>query len=276
MSLIYLRQAVARQIQRVAPSQTLSRQFLSATLAPLGPWKTATIHSLADLKSASLTHASSFHSTVFRSAEGKAIDGLMDVLSREHTEEMENASGEMPDDLEKLQKTLSGKDWKIVDSPDTGITRLVRTTKNNLKVQVSFHCQDTVEDDYLEEGGEQENDEDFEPSVPIRFSVLATKAGQTMVFTCLSDETAAQIQSVAITSSQDESSILTNGYLPSQSYQGPEFTQLAEDLQASFQTFLEEEIGVDTDVASFIAMYADYKEQNQYLNFLDRCKKILV
>jgi len=51
-------------------------------------------------------------------------------------------------------------------------------------------------------------------------------------------------------------------------FQGPIFRELAEDLQDSFVSYVQEECGVTTDVAAFISMYADYKEQLQYINWL--------
>ena len=39
--------------------------------------------------------------------------------------------------------------------------------------------------------------------------------------------------------------------------QGPEFTELADDLQEAFQTYVEKECGIDGDVAAFIAVPAD-------------------
>ena len=58
-------------------------------------------------------------------------------------------------------------------------------------------------------------------------------------------------------------------------YQGPDFTELAEDLQDAFHTYLEEEVGVNKDVAAFISMYTDYKEQCQYVQFLEDAQNIL-
>ena len=58
-------------------------------------------------------------------------------------------------------------------------------------------------------------------------------------------------------------------------YQGPEFTELAEDLQESFQTYVVEECGVDEDVTAFISMYADYREQEEYVAWMKTAIDIL-
>mmetsp|Transcript_1235 Transcript_1235/g.1623 ORF Transcript_1235/g.1623 Transcript_1235/m.1623 type:complete len:273 (-) Transcript_1235:77-895(-) len=217
----------------------------------------------------------SFHTSAPRLEEFTARDGLVDILTREFDEDRENGLAVMPAELKELQTQLA-KDWKIVDSDDTGMVRMIKNTPaaGNLKVQLSFHCQDTVEAD-APEGEDEEDEEAEEPSLPISFTVLATKAGQSMVIQCMSEEGAAQIQSVAITNTETPEVITANGFISAQTYQGPEFTELAQDLQFSFQSFVEEDLGVNEDVASFIAMYCDYKEQSQYVNFLEQCKKII-
>ena len=50
-------------------------------------------------------------------------------------------------------------------------------------------------------------------------------------------------------------------------YGGPTFDELDSELQDSFHEYLAES-GVDDTVASFIALYADYKEQQEYTKWL--------
>jgi hypothetical protein len=57
--------------------------------------------------------------------------------------------------------------------------------------------------------------------------------------------------------------------------QGPEFTELAEDLQESFQNYVAEECGVDEDVTAFISMYCDYREQEEYVSWMKTAIDIL-
>jgi hypothetical protein len=57
--------------------------------------------------------------------------------------------------------------------------------------------------------------------------------------------------------------------------QGPEFEELAEDLQASFENYVKEECGVDDDVTAFISMYCDYREQEEYVSFMKTAVEIL-
>jgi complement component 1 Q subcomponent-binding protein len=196
---------------------------------------------------------------------------LSDILAREHAEEIENNSAVLPTELEELKDKLA-KDWKIVD--DGAMTKMFRTL-GALKVQVSFHCQDAVEveEEFLEEDGTIVEAED-EAANPIRFTVTATKAGKSLVLTCISEDATARIQSVAVTT-EDAISIMTNSGVESNKYQGPDFEELAEDLQDAFHGYLNEDVGLNEDVASFIAMYADYKEQTHYVEFLKDAQALL-
>ena len=56
----------------------------------------------------------------------------------------------------------------------------------------------------------------------------------------------------------------------------PEFTELAEDLQESFQSYVIEECGIDEDVTAFISMYSDYREQEEYVSWMKSAVDILV
>jgi hypothetical protein len=200
---------------------------------------------------------------------------LIDLLKREQAEEAENTAT-MPAELANL-KALLEKDWKIVD--DGAMTRLHKTLESSAKVQVVFHCQDMVQyedEDFMpeeeEQEGEQEEEEEEESAVPIRFTVTITKAGKTLAMTCLTTEDLnASIQGVVVTSSE----LLPGMTLPPDEFQGPEFIELAEDLQEAFHNFLNEDVGVAEDVVSFLSMYCDYKEQTQYVQFLEDTKTLL-
>ena len=199
-----------------------------------------------------------------------ATDGLIDILKREYDEEKENETSTMPDELKDLYKTIQSRDWKIVE--EGAMTRLF-STSGARKVQILFHCQDTVEDEvYDEEEEPVEYEEGEEPAPAFRFTVTVSKAGKTMVFVCLSKDARCTIESVNVT--QTEVTQLDNG-VPAAEYQGPEFFELAADLQDAFDGYLVDEVGIDEDMAAFISMYADYKEQTQYVEFLESAKNLL-
>ncbi|GAX23666.1 hypothetical protein FisN_12Hh240 [Fistulifera solaris] len=205
-----------------------------------------------------------------RAMSGEARQTLVDILGREHAEEIENESTTMPEDLGSLKKTLENEHgWKIVD--DGAMTKLYRTIGSS-KVQVTFHCQDAVEMDDEEDFDE----EAIEAAAPVRFTVTVTKAGKTLAMTCITTEDlSVSIQNIVNTSDQQAETMLRENVIPSDVYQGPEFVELAEDLQDAFHNYLIEDVGIGSDFVSFVSMYCDFKEQTEYVNFLEDTKAIL-
>ncbi|CAB9516123.1 expressed unknown protein [Seminavis robusta] len=190
---------------------------------------------------------------------------LSDVLARELAEETEEGRDQIPEELAELKSSIE-KDWKVVD--DGAITRLIRSIGAS-KVVVSFHCQDTVDgaEDYVEE------EEGEEPALPFRFEILVSKAGNTLVLNCISNAGETTVDGVAMTT-EDIESVQANG-IGRNNYQGPEFQELAEDLQEALHEYVFSELGIDEDVSAFVSMYADYKEQVQYIGFLTNVSKVL-
>ena len=191
---------------------------------------------------------------------------LATLLKREIVEETQTNPIEMPEDLMELKKILSTK-WTIVDGSTTGddgaTVKMFRKepTSNGAKVFLKFHCQDTVqvEDTLLD---------DEELSAPLQFEVEITLAGKIMKMACTSEDAVALIDGITITS---DASTDKDG----ESYRGPILEDLPEDIKEEFEHYLREECGVDEDVAAFTAMYADFREQSEYIRWIKEVKKIV-
>lgn len=56
------------------------------------------------------------------------------------------------------------------------------------------------------------------------------------------------------------------------SYHGPPFSNLDEALQESLESYLESR-GITTDLTSFISNYSEFKENNEYIKWLNKMKK---
>jgi complement component 1 Q subcomponent-binding protein, mitochondrial len=206
------------------------------------------------------------------SSENSAVQGLVDILAREEQEEIDAGNTELPADLADLQKTLE-KDWRIVVGKDDAMVNLFSKVSASPKIQVSFHCQDTVQEGM---GGDEAEEEEGEDEMsPVRFTVTITKAGKTLTFACLSDNGLVNIEGVSTCLSSPESIHATQGALEKTLYQGPDFMELAEDLQDAMAIYLEEECRITSDVAAFVAMYSDYKEQLSYVQFLKTMQSIV-
>lgn len=183
---------------------------------------------------------------------------LLASLRREYEEEVQSGQNEIPDDLLALKNRLK-ESWRIVEEGAT--TTLY--SKSSQKMHVSFHCQDSVEEI---ESNEDQYDEREEISMPVHFQVTLSKAGKSLILECLSDYGEARVVGVRTESEEIEESQL---------YQGPDFVELDESLQQSFSMFLKEDLAVDDDVASFIAMQSDYIEQTHYVQFLKDAQSII-
>lgn len=211
---------------------------------------------------------------------------VIPILQRELDEEMATESTKMPPELAELKAKVE-KDWRIVE--DGAVVKLHRTLPhNNAKVQLVFHCQDSMpDDDYMndyndeeeeeeDQEGNQRNDEeeedDSEWATPLRFQVQVAKGGKTLVLSCLTTEAQEpSISSVTVTTKE----LKSHDDLGVDDYQGPVFEELAEDLQLGFLNLLRKEVRVTPDVITFLTMYSDFKEQSQYVQFLQDAKNVL-
>ncbi|CAJ1957747.1 unnamed protein product [Cylindrotheca closterium] len=190
-----------------------------------------------------------------------AASNLLDSLRREYEEEVQSGQNEIAEDLLLLKNQLE-ENWRIVEEGAT--TTLY--SKSSQKIQVSFHCQDSVEEVETNEDPIDNEGEEEEMSMPVHFQVTLSKAGKSLILECLSNCGEASVVGVRTEAEDIEESEL---------YQGPEFVELDESLQESFSMFLKEELAVDDDVAIFIAMQSDYIEQSQYLQFLKDVQSII-
>lgn len=207
--------------------------------------------------------------------DSSASETLSDLLQRELEEEDHNESATMPADLAALKTQIEEK-WRFVEGMlgDDGATvKLFRKDSDSAggKVSITFHCQDTITAEDADEDYEEEDDQ--EETAALRFVTTVTKASKTMVLTCLSQNAEVKVESVAFTDADPESAA-TNG-VDESLYQGPEYSELAEDVQEAFDDFVQSDCGIDEDVAGFIAMYADYREQVEYVRWLKVAKGIL-
>lgn len=279
----------SRFVSRPASFQSVSSltsRCAAASSQALSGLTTSPETTAAAGRTVTMTHqssASNSHKRYFSTVQTE----LSDILTRELAEEEANGSSTMPEDLAELKAQIE-ESWRVVDGgvsgDGSGVVRLFKKEPlegSGAKVAIAFHCQDTIpsEDkesggslfDQMTEGGDEEEEED---AVAVRFTVMISRAGKTMVYTCLSEDAVTNVERVAVVDGDDIEDLIANG-VDEKAYQGPEFTELAEDLQGSLCEFIDDVAGVDTDVASFIAMYADYKEQTEYVEWLRKVKSMV-
>jgi len=273
--------AVRRLASAIAPKQSLLRA--TSLAAP-------TAHHNA------LTWIQTQTATINPRSFATAANNLGSILQREINEEEEAAAeygGKLPPDVAELHSEISAK-WTVLEgikgigSGETGsgaTVRLIRkaSASNGAKIGVVFHCQDTEEDVPFDENeflsGQEQDESEDEPTQAVRFGVTVSKGGKTVVLQCrCGGDGEIAVESVTVRDGESESVLtaLAGGEnLNAALYQGPEFSELAEDLQESFQEYIVKECGIDEDVAAFISMYADYREQVEYVTWMKTAIDIL-
>ena len=144
-----------------------------------------------------------------------------------------------------------------------------RTKNNNIKVAPEDSVSPADRDELAEDDDAEDGEDD--PSVPIRIEVTVTKSGQgALQFDAMANDGMIIIDNVyhyadaslANTKSADQELARQHLYL------GPPFANLDEDLQVLFERYLDER-GINTSLALFIPDYVDYKEQKEYLRWLN-------
>lgn len=224
-------------------------------------------------------------------SSSKDVASLASLIERELKTEMDAGLNEMPQNLADLKSTISQK-WTIVDesssstisSSSGAVTRMFRKEPlaNGGKIALTFHCQDTLEDTLEDTGSifesitggdekEKTDEEEDEESSPIRFDLTVTRAGKTLCLSCISENAAASVESVTVLTGENNNS----KDVEEDSFRGPDLEELPEDVLDAMEIFVSEDCGVDEDVAAFLAMYADYKEQLEYVEWLDGLSKVI-
>jgi complement component 1 Q subcomponent-binding protein len=290
---------LARRIAvAIAPKQAASYAVSSASSTAMDALLSN--RGISSASSASVNVAPSplvTNSITSRPFSADAATELGSILQREINEETEAAAeydGQLPPELASLQSDIAAK-WTILEgitgiggSGETGSGATVRMFRKDngskgAKIGIVFHCQDTEDDikfdenELFEDQSQDEGEEEEETAQAVRFGVTVSKGGKTVVLQCRSGYEV-NVESVMVRDGDTESVLaeLAGGEgLHAALYQGPEFTELAEDLQISFQNYVINECGVDEDVTAFISMYCDYREQEEYVTWMKTAIDIL-
>jgi len=188
----------------------------------------------------------------------------------------------MSPEIQELKSSLM-KTWSIQEGSATGsdgaTVKMFKTdSKSGAKIVLSFHCQDTMDEEpsvaesLFGAGGNDDDDdeEETELSGPLQFQVTVTRMGKVMRMECTSEDAVASVDGITVLSSGDEDKE-KDGEL----YRGPILDDLPEDVREALDEYLREDCGIDEDVSAFVSMYSDYREQAEYVRWLNDVKKIV-
>ncbi|KAG0744631.1 hypothetical protein G6F57_008697 [Rhizopus arrhizus] len=216
----------------------------------------------------------SFSTTFVRMGTGAVDADLVHKLDEEFQYEKSNEEPEP----EFIKEFLEANSFKIEDKSGVDEVSLTRTFGNE-KIRILFSISDinnTPPESFLPEDDmiEPENIEDGDE--PVSFPVRASE-GQGAV----TIDTVAQDGEIAIESVMYyKDNKLANDQSAESDWQrrglyiGPQFSELDENLQQLYERFLEER-GINSALANFLPDYVEYKEQKEYVQWLENMKKFI-
>ncbi|KAG6972240.1 hypothetical protein JG688_00004074 [Phytophthora aleatoria] len=220
---------------------------------------------------ASLTAVRCTSSMGMRALQTREKASLVNVLKREIEEEKANCFEEQ--ELENLRLKVE-KVFSLQETPGC-MDVVLQGTVGADSIKIKFNAQDTVEleededyddedeeDESNESGDDEEFEEEEEDELPgIRFTADITRDNKGMQFDCVasSNLTVERLRYLKDFAKEAEDETL---------YFGPNFIDLELDAQDKFYEYLAER-NIDDELAQFITQFADYKEQREYLAFLE-------
>lgn len=203
-------------------------------------------------------------------------------LASELNYETENCNAD--EEPEFLQAFKSTDIWTIEDKAGADEVSLTRKFGNET-IKVLFSIADIDNSPANEGAAGEEGEEPVEgeeegishnESLPIRTAITISKGrGQgALTIDAVAQDGLFLVDNISLY--QDESLALE---LTSEAdwkrrglYMGPAFDHLDESLQTNFEQFLEER-GIDSNLALFIPDLAEYKEQKEYVKWLEGVRK---
>ena len=173
------------------------------------------------------------------------------------------------DDLSDMPPNMQSRGANTKGSVNRG-----RTSDGNIRVAPEDNIAPADRPELGEEEGSSEQEQD--PSFPAHVQITVKRPGRG----------ALQIEAIA----QDGLMVIENIYYYKNAeladpdttekdwarrdlYTGPQFGNLDEDLQIMFEKYLEDR-GINTAMALFIPDYIDFKEQREYLSWLEGMSRI--
>lgn len=191
---------------------------------------------------------------------------LADLLAKEYNEEQSNM--EVCADFSDLQSKVL-LDFQVRDKPNDMSVLFERDFENEkITVEVDFDGAESINDQ--EEFGEvdAEENEEHENAMMVPIMVSIKKGNKEMEFNCVSGDQLS-VESVRMVEDEEvEDEEVENAY------EGPMFNELELELQDEFMDYLKER-GIHDDFAKYISLYADVKEQKEYVLFLRNAKRFV-
>ncbi|BGP39560.1 Mitochondrial acidic protein mam33 [Rhodotorula kratochvilovae] len=212
------------------------------------------------------------------------------ALSTKLGEELsfEVESGDANAEPEFLQAFKADGVWTVVDEAGSDEIQLTRSFGNE-SIRMIFSISDLdaeqdVPEEYTEEGADAGSggvgDEAAGPSehnFPVETSITITKTtGGALTIDAIAQDGLFTINNIAYYPDADVALGMTSedDWKRQGLYMGPAFDNLDEGVQSEFEAYLEER-GINSALALFIPDLAEWKEQKEYVRWLDGTKTFL-
>ena len=199
-----------------------------------------------------------------------AINNLESSLTNEIKFEEQEYKEINPEEIGVFKKNTG---FEFVDYPNNARLELKKTVKDSV-VTVCYHARAPFPQE--EESGNQESEQ--EHGNVTDFQVIVQKSGKTSGFIvdAVVMNSNININHIYVADNVNEfHSKYLEGKVDNDLYQGPDFSTLDETLQTAFLDYLNE-LGINDETAAFIEVTSLDKDQRLYVNWLKKCKNLLL
>ncbi|KAK5780173.1 hypothetical protein RI543_002717 [Arxiozyma heterogenica] len=223
-----------------------------------------------------------FFTTQYR--DNQQRQAVNDILNSEYKIEKDLASTEQSPDM--FRPYLEKSNFSIVETPGKNEAKLVKKTDSGETVHVFFDVAQVVNlpfDDLVTEeniaAAEDNNDETFD-SLDDNFANVTVVVshegnGSAVSFDLLMNLQDRSFYIDSVTPFKSAADILhdtaESQFNNDLKYRGPPFSNLDEGLQESLELYLESR-GVNEELSEFICTYSEFKENNEYISWLEDMK----
>ncbi|KAG1800362.1 mitochondrial glycoprotein [Suillus plorans] len=265
--------SVLRALRQVAAS---SSRAVARPAARSGPLRLATAQ-LAPR--ASMTAARAFSASTCRFSEGSTDILLSQKLAEELKYEKE-AVADAPGEPEFLKTFKEQGIWEIQDVTGNDEVTLVRKFGNEtIRMMFSIADIQNAEEEPEYEQEEGEGGEDQPPnSYPIRasFSITKGNAKGSINIDTMCQEGAFIVDNMSYYPDAQLGTELTAeaDWKRRGLYIGPQFDTLDVSVQEEIEKWLQER-GINENLATFVPEYSEFKEQKEYVRWLDNVKNFV-
>ncbi|CUA76794.1 Mitochondrial acidic protein mam33 [Rhizoctonia solani] len=219
-----------------------------------------------------------FSATAWRLGQGETDISLSQKLHEEINFELQaaKANADIPAFLKEFQ---SSGIWNIEDTEGQDEVALVRTFGNEtIRILFSIADIDAPQDPAFDDGEGADGEEAPVPIAPIRCSIVISKGSDqgALSIDALAQDGAIVVDNISFYKDAKLATELTSeaDWKRRGLYIGPQFDHLDTNVQEEFERYLDER-GIGADLALFIPDYSEYKEQKEYIKWLQNVKSFI-